>query len=58
MTHKTDYKYVMDISAYNTDNFYNKTYFESSTEFEELREICLSEGNWLGHNFTKDRLKI
>jgi len=55
---KTDYKYVMDISAYNVDNFYSKTYFESSAEFEELRELCLSEGNWLGHNFTKDRLKI
>ena len=23
-----------------------------------MRGLCLSEGNWLGHNFTKDRLKI
>ncbi len=48
----------MQVSAYNTENFYNKIYYESSIEFEEIRELCLSEGNWLGHNFTKDRLKI
>lgn len=55
---RTETKYVMDPSAYNVDNFYNKIYFETSNEFEEARTLCLSEGNWLGHNFTKDRLKI
>lgn len=48
----------MDIKEYNLENFYNKVYFETSAEFEEMRELCLSEGNWLGHNFTKERLKV
>lgn len=43
---------------YEVSKFYNKIYYESSQEFEEIREMCLAEGNWLGHNFTKDRLKI
>ena len=48
----------MQASAYNIENFYNKIYYETSSEFEEIRDLCLSEGNWLGHNFTKKRLKI
>jgi hypothetical protein len=48
----------MQASAYNTENFYNKIYYETSSEFEEIRDLCLSEGNWLGHNFTKERLRI
>lgn len=43
---------------YEVSKFYNKIYYEPCQEFEELRELCLAEGNWLGHNFTKDRLKI
>lgn len=58
ISNRTDYKYVMNTSAYDVDKFFNKIYFESSPEFEELRKLCLSEDNWLGHNFTKDRLKI
>ncbi len=48
----------MQASAYTTEHFYNKIYYESCSEFEEARDLCLSEGNWLGHNFTKDRLRI
>jgi hypothetical protein len=48
----------MKASEYAVENFYNKIYYESSKEFEEIRQLCLSEGNWLGHNFTRDRLKI
>jgi len=48
----------MKASEYSVENFYNKIYYETSPEFEEIRELCLSEGNWLGHNFTKDRLKL
>jgi len=48
----------MKASEYNVENFYNTIYYETSSEFEEIRDLCLSEGNWLGHNFTKERLKL
>jgi hypothetical protein len=50
------YKYQM--KNYDPDNFYHKIYFETNSEFECLREVCLNEGNWLSHNFTKERLKL
>jgi hypothetical protein len=42
----------------NPDNFYHKIYFESCKEFEEVRELCLLEDNWLRHIYTKENLKI
>ena len=45
-------------AQYNTDDFYHEIYFESNDRFEQVRELCLSENNWLGRNFMKDRLII
>lgn len=42
----------------NINDFYYKTYFENSKEFEEVRDLCLSENNWLRHIFTRERLSI
>jgi hypothetical protein len=38
------------------DDFYHKIYYESCPEFEEVRELCLSEDNWLRNIYTKDQL--
>lgn len=40
------------------NNFYHKIYHESCAEFEEVRELCLSENNWLNDIYTKDSLVI
>ena len=37
---------------------YHKIYFESCDEFEKIRDICLSEDNWLRNNYTKENLVI
>jgi hypothetical protein len=42
----------------NPDNFYHKIYFESCNEFEEVRELCLSEDNWLHNLYTVENLII
>lgn len=46
------------LSLKNTNDFYHKIYFESSSEFESIRELCLSENNWLRNLYTKENLKI
>ena len=48
----------MTISLKNIDEFYHKIYFEPNNEFEEVRELCLSEDNWLRNLYTKENLKI
>ena len=42
----------------NPDNFYHKIYFESCSEFEEVRELCLEEDNWLRHLYTVENLVL
>jgi hypothetical protein len=39
-------------------DFYHKIYWESNAEFEEIRELCLSEDNWLRPNYLPSNLKI
>jgi hypothetical protein len=39
-------------------NFYHKIFLESTTEFEEIREYCLAEDNWLRSNYTKEFLVL
>ncbi len=46
------------IQLTNIDAFYYKIYFEPCREFEEVRELCLSEDNWLRHLYTKENLQI
>lgn len=33
-------------------------YYESCPEFEEARELCLQEDNWLRYNYTKENLMV
>jgi len=48
-------KYDMN---YDTSQDTHKIIHETTPEFEELRELCLAEDQWLGRNFEKDRLVI
>ena len=43
---------------YDLTNTHIKIYYETCPEFEEVRNIVLQEGNWLGANYTKERLVI
>lgn len=43
---------------FDIDMGYHKIYYESCDEFEKVREICLSEDNWLRKNYTSDNLQI
>jgi hypothetical protein len=38
------------------NEFYHKIYHESCAEFEEVRELCLSEDNWLREIYTPQSL--
>lgn len=38
--------------------FYHKIYYYDCPEFEEVRELCLLEDNWLRHIYTKDNLSV
>ncbi len=46
------------MNRYDLTNTHIKIYYESCAEFEEVRNIVLAEGNWLGENYTKERLVI
>lgn len=43
---------------YDLNDTYVKIYYESTSEFEEVRELCLQENNWLRDNYTIENLKI
>jgi len=45
-------------NKYDLDNVFTKIYYESSPEFEEIRDICLQDKNWLSSNYTKENLII
>lgn len=40
------------------NDYYHKIYFESNSEFEEVRRECLKEDNWLRTNYLPENLKI
>lgn len=40
------------------NSFYHKIFTESSAEFEEIRQLCLSENNWLRDLYSETNLKI
>jgi hypothetical protein len=42
----------------NPTDFYHKIFLESTPEFEEIREYCLAEDNWLQNNYTKEFLVL
>ncbi len=43
---------------YDLTNTHVKIYYESTPEFEKVRDICLQEDNWLRNNYIKDNLKV
>lgn len=43
---------------YDLTDTHVKIYYESNSEFEEVRDLCLQEDNWLRHNYTHENLKI
>lgn len=41
------------------ENCYHKIYWENTTEFEEVRTLCVSErNNWLVSNYTKENMDL
>lgn len=40
------------------NNFYHKIFTEPCAEFKEIRQLCLSEDNWLRDLYTESNLKI
>lgn len=43
---------------YDLSNTHIKIYYQSTPEFEEVRELCLEEDNWLRYNYTKENLVV
>lgn len=48
----------MTTELHDVTQFYHKIYYHDCAEFEEIRELCLQEDNWLRHIYTKDRLSV
>jgi len=48
----------METDIHDPTQFETTVYHEDCAEFEEVRELCLAEGNWLSHNFSRARLSI
>lgn len=48
----------MTLNRYDLTNTHVKIYYESTKEFEEVRELCLQENNWLKENYTEQNLKV
>jgi hypothetical protein len=46
------------MNRYDLDDTHIKIYYESCPEFEEARELCLQEDNWLRYNYTKENLVV
>ena len=45
-------------NRYDLTDTHIKIYYESCPEFEEARELCLQEDNWLRHNYIKENLVV
>ncbi len=46
------------IDRFDPDKAYHKIYYKSCDEFEQVRDICLQENNWLRDNYTRENLKV
>jgi hypothetical protein len=44
------------MNKYDLNNTHIIIYHKSCDEFEQVRNICLSENNWLRHNYTVENL--
>ena len=45
-------------NRYDLKDTHIKIYYESNSEFEKVRDICLQENNWLRYNYTKENLVV
>ena len=45
-------------NKYDLSNTEIKIYYESNSEFESVRSLCLEEDNWLRYNYTKENLIV
>jgi hypothetical protein len=45
-------------NRYDLADTHIKIYYESTTEFEQVRNLCLEENNWLRYNYTKENLVV
>jgi len=45
-------------NKYDLNNTHTKIYHETCAEFEEVRELCLQENNWLRGNYIKEKLIV
>jgi hypothetical protein len=45
-------------NRYDLADTHIKIYYESTAEFEQVRNLCLEENNWLRYNYTKENLVV
>ena len=45
-------------NRYDLTNTHIEIYYNSTPEFEHVRDICLQEDNWLRYNYTKENLVV
>jgi len=45
-------------NRYDLTNTHIEIYYNSTPEFERVRDICLQEDNWLRYNYTKENLVV
>ena len=48
----------MTASRYDLADTHITVYYQSTPEFEKVRELCLEEDNWLRYNYTKENLVV
>ena len=45
-------------SRYDLADTHIKIYYQTDSEFEQIRNLCLEENNWLRYNYTRENLII
>jgi len=45
-------------NRYDLNDTHIKIYYESNLEFEQVRDLCLEEDNWLRYNYTQENLVV
>lgn len=45
-------------NRYDLTDTHITVYYQSTPEFEKVRELCLEEDNWLRYNYTKENLVV
>ena len=45
-------------NKYDLNNTHIEIYYDSTPEFESVRDLCLEEDNWLRYNYTRENLVV